>query len=101
MKKIPGSGRVKGTPNKKKWIKISELLAEKDIHPGEEILAILNNEDVRPADQIKAWLELLSYCEVKPKENESARDEEESEIDSELESLSDAQLIRLVKNEVG
>lgn len=81
--KPPGSGRQKGTPNKKTVIKVSDYLGEAGVNPTEEILKIINEtapvlnaEGVKIADQYilksaeraKLWLELLSFCHAKPKE---------------------------------
>lgn len=66
----PNAGRKKGTPNKKKLVKAADILAEKDINPASEILKLINTGTLEPKDELKAWSELLSYCQAKPKETE-------------------------------
>lgn len=63
------SGRKKGSKNKKRLIKAAELLAERDINPVEKILNIIPGLD--PKDQARAWLDLLSYCQAKPTQNDA------------------------------
>jgi hypothetical protein len=62
-----GSGRKKGTPNKKKLLRVDELLAEKNINPVEKALELM--PELAPHQQIKVWMELASYCFPKPRED--------------------------------
>lgn len=80
--KPEGSGRQKGTPNRKTVAKVSDYLGEQGINPAEEILTIINEKKV-VTDHITnlqreefvlgsgaradLWLELLSFCHAKPK----------------------------------
>ncbi|HEY8270749.1 MAG TPA: hypothetical protein VIG33_07650 [Pseudobdellovibrionaceae bacterium] len=64
MKKVEGSGRKPGTPNKKSLLRVEEVLAEKNVNPTEEILAIIPSLD--PNEQVRAWGMLLSYIQPKP-----------------------------------
>jgi hypothetical protein len=73
MGKPPGSGRKKGTPNKTKLLRVADFLAEKSLNPVDEIMALM--PDMRPEAQAKVWLELLSYCQAKPKEEVVGEDE--------------------------
>lgn len=78
--KVPGSGRKKGSKNKKRVPRVVEHLAENDIYPVVQILELIPTLD--SAEQIETWLELLSYCEAKPKEAfESSQQEDEKEED--------------------
>ena len=63
----PGPGRPKGSKNTATLLKAEQYLAEKGVHPVEEILKRI--PDVDAATAIKAYLELLSYCQSKPKED--------------------------------
>lgn len=62
----PDAGRKAGSPNKKRVAKVSDYLAEKDINPTAEILKLIPHMDY--PDAAKAWLDLLSYTQAKPKE---------------------------------
>jgi hypothetical protein len=66
MPKPAGSGRKKGTPNKTKLVRVADLFAEQGINPVDKVMELL--PDMRPEAQAKVWLELLSYCQAKPKE---------------------------------
>lgn len=65
MNKVPGSGRKKGTTNKRKYETVAEHLERFGLHPVAEIVKLIPEIDKK--DRIKAWLELLAYCEAKPK----------------------------------
>lgn len=60
-----GSGRKKGTPNRKRVPKVQDFLTERDINPAEEIIKLIPNLETK--DQVAAWFELLSYIDSKPK----------------------------------
>ena len=70
ISKVPGSGRKKGTTNKVKVSKVREVLAELGIDPVREIIEILQNGDLNDRARAEMYLELQSYCEAKPKEND-------------------------------
>lgn len=92
MKKPEGSGRKKGTPNKKKLIKAVDFLSEKDINPVQKILDLIPLLDAKEA--VDAWFDLLSYCQGKPKEVE----EEKGLVDPEdFEEVTTEDLLKLVK----
>lgn len=102
--KPPGSGRKKGTPNKKKLLKVVDILAEKDLNPVVEILKLMNSLDSKgkpalsPSMKITAWFDLLSYCQAKPKEVEAEKDPLNPE---DYEEVSSADLLKLVKKPDG
>lgn len=79
QKKPLNSGRKPGTPNIKRLPGVEQFLSEKDINPISEILKLIPL--VPPNDQLKAWFNILSYVQHKPKEN----DESYSELSNELE----------------
>ena len=86
----PGaSGNPNGRP-KKLLRRPEEELHEMGRSPLSEIVALIDGGQLRPSDQLKAWLELLSYCHAKPKEIgvEAAG--------SPLSALTDEELLRLV-----
>lgn len=95
MQKPPGSGRKKGVPNKTRLIRVADLLAEKAINPVEEIMALM--PDMRPEAQAKVWLELLSYCQAKPKEE--AVDDEFGGVPVTLPEAAVAALVEIAKRE--
>lgn len=86
-------GRKKGVPNKKKLKKVAELLAEANIHPVEAAIDLIQNGEMKDADRARLWLEIHSYCEVKPKENEDAPVDDLTEDQAPTEAL-----LTLVKN---
>lgn len=64
--KPEGSGRKPGVRNKAAVIKVDEVLAKNRKHPVEEILLLI--PELKPHEAVKAWLELLSYMQSKPKD---------------------------------
>ena len=86
------SGRKKGSKNKRKVAKVADYLAEREINPAAEILRIIPSLDEK--DQVSTWLDLLSYCQAKPKDegiDTGALDP------SEFEGVSNAELLQLIK----
>lgn len=101
------AGRKKGSLNKKKIPKVSDFLSQKDLNPTEEILKIMA-EDAKLAKkdrkisklaQIDIWLDLLSYCQARPKE--LPEDLGEDEFSEELEATPTETLLKLVKSNAG
>lgn len=78
------AGRVKGTPNKKKKLKVSALLAALDKNPAQEIIDLIPELEVK--DQVKAWENLLAYCQAKPTTYEDDDESDESRDPLEKES---------------
>lgn len=89
MTRHPNAGRKKGTPNKKRAVRIADYLAEKEINPAEKILELIPS--LSPREQVDAWLELQSYVEAKPK----PRDDDADPPDSDT-PLSAADILDLV-----
>lgn len=96
--KPPGSGRVKGTPNKARLKRVAEILAEAGMSPAAEIIDCIALMD-EPKDRAKAWGDLLSYCEAKPKAVEPDKGGDNSGLD--LEGVPSADLLKLVKEQTG
>ena len=92
----PNAGRKKGSKNKIRIKKVAEVLAENGLNPVLEIVDILNNEahDMKPAERAKLWLDLLSYCQAKPREIEPEPEDDPSE---ELQETPTEALLKLVK----
>ncbi len=65
-------GRLKGTPNAKRLLKVEEVLIEKGYCPVAVILELIPH--LEPEDQVKSWFNLLSYCQAKPKEETGETD---------------------------
>lgn len=98
MSKIQGSGRQKGSVNKKKLKKVSDVLAESDLDPVKQIVSILQSGELKPRDEADVWLQLLSYCQAKPKESDGA----DSEFNPEdFDEVATADLLKLVKAQTG
>lgn len=94
QQKPPGSGRKKG--QKKRMPRVAERLAELGINPVNEVLAIIPK--LEPEDQLKAWLELHSYCQGRARAKEEPEmPDEEDEGNDPIDKLSEAQLLRLVR----
>ena len=59
-------GRKPGSKNKASIKRVSEILAEQNINPVDEILKLL--PQVKPETAIKTWETLLAYTQPKPRE---------------------------------
>lgn len=95
MPRPANAGRKKGSLNKKKLKKVSEILAENGVHPATELMKLVNQNDIDPKEVAGIWKELLTYCEAKPKEIEIIPEEPEPD---ELDELPDAALLQMVKD---
>ena len=73
----PGQSGNPGGRKKGPVSKVKEILSAKGQHPVEEILRLL--PELRPAERAKIWLELLAYCEARPKETEADKPDGEDE----------------------
>lgn len=96
--KLPGSGRKKGTPNKRRISKVGEVLAEHDMNPASEIIKEIALMD-EPKDRANAWIDLLAYCEAKPKTVEENDDDDFNPED--FKDISTEELLRIVKSSKG
>lgn len=96
--RLPNAGRKKGVPNKRKFQKVADVLAEQGIDLVSDILKDLVSGDMKDADRVRFKFELLSYCEAKPKENQDDTGEHEADL---LDDMSDEQLLKLVKSTEG
>ncbi len=107
-----GSGRQKGTPNRKTVAKVSDYLGEQGINPAEEVLKIINEkvpikndageviaENFVLQSQARAdlWLELLSFCHAKPKTLEIKQFDDNFDA-AEFESVATEDLMKVVGN---
>ncbi len=101
----PNSGRKKGSKNIKKVLKVADFLAQNDLNPAEEILKLINAKDPKddeksllgPSVRLTAWLDLLSYCQAKPK---AVEDNDNDEVDpDDFDELTSADLLKLVKSD--
>lgn len=93
MAKPEGSGRQKGTPNKKTVMKTAEVLADRDLNPTVEILKIIE-ELTTPSAKLQAWELLLSYTQAKPKDIEPNSSDGDESTDP-LEQFTDEELLAL------
>lgn len=96
-----GSGRKQGSQNKKRIAKVADLLAEQDISPVQEILDLINDpgNGMFSYDRVKAWFDLLSYCEAKPKASDSDSSDEDDLDD--FDEVSNEDLLKLIKTPNG
>lgn len=90
-------GRKKGTPNKKQYKKVAEILAEHDINLTEMILDLMD-ELTSPSAKIQTLLDLLPYCEAKKKESE-AEELPSSELDDAIAEADTETLLKIVRNQ--
>ena len=100
-KKPANSGRKKGTPNKKSIARVADILFDKNINPVEKILSEVRY--LTPKEQIDVWLDLLTWCEPKPKAQEVPLEPpvDDSEIKEELKEVSSENIIAFIKNNKG
>lgn len=96
--KPAGSGRAKGTKNKKKVVKITDFIAEREINLPDRILSTIDSiQD--PAVKAKLLIEYYKFIDA-PLKDKSLTDESEqtaTETQDEAQELSDEQLIALSK----
>ena len=90
MKKLPTSGRKKGTGNSFTYSKIREVLTVAEVNPASKILELLNY--LEPSDQLKAWCFLASYCEAKPVALDETKLDKISDLAERLKDLTDEEL---------
>lgn len=93
----PNAGRKKGSKNIKRVAKVSELLAQRDKNPAEEILKLIETGNLNDKEKVDCWLDLLSYCQPKPKAVE-VEDDDPDELDV-FDNLTDEQLLKIVNSD--
>jgi hypothetical protein len=99
MPKPPNSGRKKGTPNKKRLAKAAEVFAEAGFHPLERAMQLIASGALEPKDEVKACLDMYSWCEAKPKTPEEPKN---GDLDpKDFEHVTDDELLRLVRPSEG
>lgn len=64
--RIPGSGRAKGTPNKKTQVLV-EILEAKDFNVPAKLIELVNGGLLLPKEQADVLLELMQYVYPKRK----------------------------------
>ncbi len=66
QKRPENAGRKKGSLNKKTVMKVADYLADNDINPAQEAVNAIKymTDDKAKFD---AWIDLIAYCEAKPK----------------------------------
>ena len=94
----PGAGRRKGSKNIKKVARVADYLAERDINPAEKILDLIANGGLEARDKVNAWLDLLSYCQAKPKAVDEDGDDQD---DEDFEGVATEDLLKLVRPPTG
>jgi hypothetical protein len=87
----PGqSGNPNGRP-KKLLLSVDAMCAKDGKHPYTELMLLL--PDLRPREQAEIWLQLLSYCQGKPKDVPVEDDSDRTKIAN----MPLAELLQLVK----
>lgn len=96
--KPPTSGRKKGGRNKKRLPKVSEFLAEIGLNPLAELIDMLEETDpdkvVGQKLRADIWMELLSYCEAKPKHIDLEGEDDDL---SEFDDIPNSEFLKLIK----
>lgn len=101
MPRPANAGRKKGSKNKKTLLRVADVFADKNIEPVTEILRLIDQLD-EPRDKLKAWLELLSYCQAKPRDEMPPDDGDEADaLIENFENVTDETLMKIatMKNE--
>lgn len=88
-----GAGRKKGAKNKKKVMRVEDVLVEKGVNPVEEILKTL--PDLKPAERVETLLKLIPYYQPLLKAVEHGGFDPED--DGEFEDLPEAAVLALAK----
>lgn len=85
----PGQSGNPGGRTKRAFKRVDEILKELGKEPIGELMKLI--PELRPREQAQVWLEILPYvhAKLKPLEHEE---------DNELENLSTAELLQLVKD---
>jgi len=94
-KKPKTGGRTKGTPNKRQGFSVASLLTEKNIDPIQKILELLPGLEGK--DQLRAWLELLQYCDAKRKAIEVDLPASDKSTDELLDGVARDKIIAMAK----
>lgn len=89
------AGRKKGSKNKKKVPRISDFLAQEGINPVDEVLRLL--PELEPRDQAKLWMDIVSYCQPKPRAIDFDPDDFNLE---EFDAIETSDLLKLVKPQI-
>jgi len=92
-----GAGRKKGSVNKKKLLRVEEVLLAADLSPVDELIKLL--PQLQPKDAARVLLELQSYVEPKPKAVELPADEIQLTVVGD--DVSDDALIRALDEQRG
>jgi len=100
------SGRKKGTPNKRKVLRVEEYLAQKNINPVEKILSIIETGELKKSEEISAWFDLLNYVQPKLKPIEVTTVHDGGELDGEsllekFSNVSDENVFQIIKSVKG
>lgn len=65
-------GRKKGTPNKKKVLKVDEILSELDVNPIQELVGIAQSDESSIGQKIDCYKEIARYTYPKFKSVEQS-----------------------------
>ncbi len=91
IEKVAGSGRKKGTPNKRSIFSVQDWIEKNNI----DLLGDLYREIQAiksPDAKAKAYFQLLEYCDAKRK----AIDPVEDEMDGEIAKMSTQELFKII-----
>lgn len=97
MKKHPLSGKKIGSTHPVTYVKARDLIIKRCANPVEEILNLIPL--IEPKDQIKAWFEILTWLEPKPK-NEIESEHYSASMELRLSGYTDDELDELIRTKV-
>jgi len=76
----PGNpGRPKGSKNKKKVLRVEDVLVAKEKNPVEEIIAMM--PQLKPIEQVETWMKLIPYYQAVVKADDGFFDDDDHDED--------------------
>lgn len=94
--KPANSGRKKGTKNRLR--RVADALQAEGLEPVLEVIKLLRFGDMKDKDRGDLWMQLVSYCQARPKDFEGDDGGDDDDPDP-LDGLTEAQLLKLVRPE--
>lgn len=77
--------------------KVVDVLVMKGLNPTEELLKLV--PELEPAEQAKIWMFLITYTQARPATEELKTVSAIPELADKIELLSDAELIKAIRND--
>lgn len=77
--------------------RVDEMCYADGRHPYTELMALL--PDLKPREQAEIWLQILTYCQAKPREVLSDPDENDS-VREQISKMPLAEILTLIKQSI-